>query len=81
MGKLVSSLLKLRGSDTHNIDSGRVSRVVAAKHLAPITLELGDKNHVYNATCNLPLVLHQLLWGKTGNTGQVCITRDYVPVR
>ncbi|KZP21833.1 ALDH-like protein [Athelia psychrophila] len=66
--------------------SGRVGHIVAAaaaKHLTPITLKLGEKNPIYiDPTCSLPRAAHCLLWGKTGNAGQVCITgRPHVITR
>ena len=30
--------------------------------------------------CNIELAARRLLWGKTGNAGQVCIAPDYVLV-
>ncbi|KZP16899.1 NAD-aldehyde dehydrogenase [Athelia psychrophila] len=79
-----TELLRLQWDHILYTGSGRVGRIVAAaaaKHLTPITLELGGKNPVYiDPTCNLPLAARRLLWGKTGNAGQVCIAPDYVLV-
>jgi aldehyde dehydrogenase (NAD+) len=64
--------------------SGRVGKIVAtaaAKHLTPVTLELGGKSPVIvDSTCNLPVAAKRILWGKVMNAGQTCVAPDYVLV-
>jgi aldehyde dehydrogenase (NAD+) len=64
--------------------NGRVARVVmeaAAKHLTPVTLELGGKSPVYiDESANLEVAARRVAWGKFLNAGQTCIAPDYVLV-
>ena len=64
--------------------NGRVGRVVmeaAAKHLTPVTLELGGKSPVIvDADVDLDVAAHRIAWGKFLNAGQTCIAPDYVLV-
>jgi aldehyde dehydrogenase (NAD+) len=64
--------------------NGRVARVVmeaAAKHLTPVTLELGGKSPTYiDASANLEVAARRIAWGKFLNAGQTCIAPDYVLV-
>lgn len=64
--------------------STRVGKLVyasAAKHLTPVTLELGGKSPVIvDASANLDVAARRLLWGKYVNSGQICIAPDYVMV-
>ncbi|KAM4778870.1 aldehyde dehydrogenase family 3 member B1 isoform 4-T6 [Cyanocitta cristata] len=51
----------------------------AAKHLTPVTLELGGKNPCYvSDTCNVANVARRVVWGRFFNAGQTCIAPDYV---
>jgi aldehyde dehydrogenase (NAD+) len=54
---------------------GRIVAAAAAKHLTPVTLELGGKCPVVvdcnPETSNFQLAAKRLLWGKTVNVGQV----------
>ncbi|KZP16930.1 aldehyde dehydrogenase [Athelia psychrophila] len=60
---------------------GRIVSLAAAKHLTPVTLELGGKSPaVISPTCDLALTSRRLLWGKFTNAGQTCIAPDYVLV-
>jgi aldehyde dehydrogenase (NAD+) len=62
--------------------NGRVGRIVmeaAAKHLTPVTLELGGKSPVIvDDTANLDVAARRVAWGKYLNAGQTCIAPDYV---
>lgn len=62
--------------------NGRVGRVVmeaAAKHLTPVTLELGGKSPVViDDTADLEVAARRVAWGKYLNAGQTCIAPDYV---
>ena len=64
--------------------STRVGRVVmeaAAKHLTPITLELGGKSPVIiDETADIKLAAKRLVFGKYINAGQTCVAPDYVLV-
>ena len=62
--------------------NGRVARVVmeaAAKHLTPVTLELGGKSPcIIDAGTDLRLAARRIAWGKFLNAGQTCIAPDYI---
>ncbi|XP_043437767.1 aldehyde dehydrogenase family 3 member B1 isoform X4 [Prionailurus bengalensis] len=62
--------------------SSRVGRIVmsaAAKHLTPVTLELGGKNPCYvDDNCDPQTVANRLAWFRYFNTGQTCVAPDYV---
>ena len=64
--------------------STRVGRMVmeaAAKHLTPVTLELGGKSPcIVDRSANLRVAARRIMWGKLMNAGQVCIAPDYVLV-
>lgn len=64
--------------------NGRVGRIVmeaAAKHLTPVTLELGGKSPVIvDADVDLPVAARRIAWGKFLNAGQTCVAPDYVLV-
>jgi aldehyde dehydrogenase (NAD+) len=53
----------------------------AAKHLTPVTLELGGKNPaIVLPDCNIPIAARRIAWGKFLNAGQTCIAPDFVLV-
>jgi len=62
--------------------SGAVGRIVmtaAAKHLTPVTLELGGKSPAWvDATVDPVAVATRLAWAKFLNAGQTCVAPDYV---
>lgn len=64
--------------------STRVGQIVyesAARHLTPVTLELGGKNPcIVDTTANLTLAAKRIVWGKFINAGQTCIAPDYILV-
>jgi aldehyde dehydrogenase (NAD+) len=64
--------------------NGRVGRIVmeaAAKHLTPVTLELGGKSPVIvDAAANVEVAARRIAFGKFLNAGQTCIAPDYVLV-
>ncbi|MCB1039864.1 MAG: aldehyde dehydrogenase family protein, partial [Acidimicrobiales bacterium] len=64
--------------------STRVGQVVmeaAAKHLMPVTLELGGKSPtLVAADADLEVAARRVAWGKYLNAGQTCIAPDYVLV-
>ncbi|PKU33692.1 aldehyde dehydrogenase family 3 member b1-like [Limosa lapponica baueri] len=58
---------------------GRIIMTAAAKHLTPVTLELGGKNPCYvSDTCDVQIVARRVAWGRFFNAGQTCIAPDYV---
>jgi aldehyde dehydrogenase (NAD+) len=60
---------------------GRVVMEAAAKHLTPVTLELGGKSPcVVAADANLKIAAERIVWGKFLNAGQTCVAPDYVLV-
>ena len=64
---------------TGNGHVGRIIMTAAAKHLTPVTLELGGKSPVYvHPDADLKMVARRILWGKFTNAGQTCIAPDYI---
>ena len=60
---------------------GKIVAQAAAKHLTPVTLELGGKNPcIIDETANLKLAAKRIVWGKYMNAGQTCIAPDYLLV-
>lgn len=61
---------------------GRVGGIVmaaAAKHLTPVTLELGGKSPVFvDNTADLDVAARRIAWGRFANAGQTCVAPDYV---
>jgi aldehyde dehydrogenase (NAD+) len=60
----------------------RVARIVmtaAARHLTPVTLELGGKSPcIVLPDADLEIAARRIAWGKCTNAGQTCIAPDYV---
>lgn len=53
----------------------------AAKHLTPVTLELGGKSPaIVDRECDVQSAAKRIVWGKFFNTGQTCVAPDYVVV-
>jgi aldehyde dehydrogenase (NAD+) len=66
---------------TGNGAVGRVVMAAAAKHLTPVTLELGGKSPcIVAADARLDVAARRIAWGKFLNAGQTCIAPDYVLV-
>jgi len=66
---------------TGSVNVGRIVYQAAAKHLTPITLELGGKSPALILDdCNLDMCVKRLVWAKYLNAGQTCIAPDYVLV-
>jgi aldehyde dehydrogenase (NAD+) len=58
---------------------GRIIMAAAAKHLTPVTLELGGKSPcVVMPDADLMTTARRIVWGKFTNAGQTCIAPDYV---
>ncbi len=64
---------------TGSTNVGKVVMTAAAKHLTPVTLELGGKSPtIVAADADLESAAHRIVWGKFLNAGQTCIAPDYV---
>lgn len=60
---------------------GRQVMAMAAKHLTPVTLELGGKSPaIVHADANLKVAVKRLVWAKFFNAGQTCVAPDYLLV-
>jgi len=58
---------------------GRIVMQAAAKHLTPVTLELGGKNPaIVDKTANLATAVNRIFAAKTSNQGQICVAPDFV---
>ncbi len=58
---------------------GKIVMEKAAKHLTPVSLELGGKSPVIvDHTANLKLTAKRLAFGKYLNAGQTCVAPDYL---
>ncbi len=60
---------------------GKIVMAAAAKHLTPVTLELGGKSPcIIDTEINLEYTIKRIVWGKFINAGQTCIAPDYLLV-
>lgn len=60
---------------------GKVIMAAAAKHLTPVTLELGGKSPcIIDRNVQLEYAAKRIIWGKFINAGQTCIAPDYLLV-
>lgn len=79
-----TALLAERYDHIFYTGNGRVGRIVmqaAAKHLTPVTLELGGKSPcIVDSECDLDVAVRRIVWGKFLNCGQTCIAPDYILV-
>jgi aldehyde dehydrogenase (NAD+) len=79
-----TALLERRWDHIFYTGNGAVGRIVAAaaaRHLTPVTLELGGKSPAYvHASADLIVTARRLAWAKWMNCGQVCVSPDYVMV-
>lgn len=67
---------------TGSVDVGRLVLEKAAKHLTPVTLELGGKSPcIVDETADLALAAKRIVFGKLLNAGQTCVAPDYLLVR
>ncbi|XP_076971637.1 aldehyde dehydrogenase family 3 member B1 isoform X2 [Tamandua tetradactyla] len=58
---------------------GKIVMAAAAKHLTPVTLELGGKNPCYvDDDCDPQTVANRVAWFRYFNAGQTCVAPDYV---
>lgn len=64
---------------TGSTQVGRIIAETAAKNLIPCILELGGKCPlIVDDTCNIDFTCTKVAFGKTLNSGQICIAPDYV---
>lgn len=60
---------------------GKIVYEAAAKHLTPVTLELGGKSPcIVDKDINLTIAARRITWGKLMNSGQTCVAPDYLYV-
>lgn len=53
----------------------------AARHLTPVTLELGGKNPcIVDRSADIQVAARRIAWGKFLNAGQTCVAPDYLLV-
>jgi aldehyde dehydrogenase (NAD+) len=83
-GGVAARLLEEQFDHIFFTGGGRVGRLVmaaAARHLTPVTLELGGKSPaVVLADADLAVTARRLAWGRSLNAGQTCIAPDHVLV-
>ncbi len=61
---------------------GRLVMEKAARHLTPVTLELGGKSPcIVDETANIAWAARRIVFGKYLNCGQTCVAPDYVLVQ
>ena len=64
---------------TGGVDVGKEVMTRAARHLTPVTLELGGKSPcIVDSTARLDLAAKRLVFGKLLNCGQTCVAPDYL---
>lgn len=82
--KVSEALLDLPFDHIFFTGSPKVGKLVmqaAARHLSSVTLELGGKSPAIIAKdANLEKAAERIVWGKFLNSGQTCISPDYVLV-
>ncbi|CAJ1065966.1 aldehyde dehydrogenase%2C dimeric NADP-preferring-like isoform X1 [Xyrichtys novacula] len=75
-------LLRLRFDHIFYTGNSTVAKQVmeaAARHLTPLTLELGGKSPCYiDKDCDIRVACRRVTWGKFVNCGQTCIAPDYI---
>ncbi|KMQ65315.1 aldehyde dehydrogenase [Chryseobacterium sp. FH2] len=66
---------------TGSVPIGKIVYQAAAKHLTPVTLELGGKSPAFiTEKVNMKMAVKRLVWAKFLNAGQTCIAPDYILV-
>jgi aldehyde dehydrogenase (NAD+) len=66
---------------TGGVATGKLVMAAAAKHLTPVTLELGGKNAcIVDADVHLDIAARRIVFGKFFNAGQSCVAVDYLLV-
>lgn len=79
-----SALLEQKFDKIFYTGGARVGRIVmaaAAKHLTPVTLELGGKSPaIVAADADIEVTARRIAWGRYMNAGQICVAPDYALV-
>lgn len=66
---------------TGSANVGKIITKAAAPNLTPVVLELGGRNPaIVTRKADMRLAARRLLWAKTMNAGQVCISQNYTLV-
>jgi len=66
---------------TGSTGTGRAVMAAAARHLTPVTLELGGKCPcIVAADAPIELTARRIVWGKFINAGQTCVAPDHLRV-
>ena len=82
--EITSALLAERFDHIFYTGGGRVGRIVmeaAARHLTPVTLELGGRSPaIVCSDADLAVTARRIDWGKFINAGQTCVAPDHVIV-
>ncbi len=66
---------------TGSVPVGKIIMEKAAKHLTPVTLELGGKSpSIVCYDANIELAAKRIVFGKLFNAGQTCVAPDYLLV-
>ncbi|MDO5409697.1 MAG: aldehyde dehydrogenase [Lachnospiraceae bacterium] len=66
---------------TGGVKVGQLVLEKAARHLTPVTLELGGKSPcIVDQTANIRLAARRIVFGKYLNAGQTCVAPDYILV-
>ncbi|KAL8182947.1 UNVERIFIED_CONTAM: hypothetical protein K2H54_008938 [Gekko kuhli] len=64
---------------TGSSNVGKIVMRAAAKHLTPLTLELGGQNPCYvDGCCDFQNAANRIVWTKFLNAGQSCLAPNYV---
>lgn len=64
---------------TGSVATGRRVMEAAARHLTPLTLELGGKSPcIIDREVNIEFAARRIAWAKYFNSGQTCIAPDYL---
>jgi len=67
---------------TGSTSIGRVVMEAAARHLTPVTLELGGKSPcIVDRNLHMDSAVRRIVWGKFFNAGQTCVAPDYLLVK
>jgi aldehyde dehydrogenase (NAD+) len=84
-GSVAAALLEEQFDHIFFTGGSRVGRLVmaaAARHLTPVTLELGGKSPaIVLADADIATTARRLAWGKGLNAGQTCIAPDHLLVQ
>ena len=79
-----TEILKLKFDKIFFTGSPKVGQIIyeaAAKHLTPVTLELGGKSPaIVTSSANFEVAAKRIVWGKFLNARQTCVAPDYILV-